>query len=206
MKQKHFIDSHKAVTGLFVLLLIAFYGQWQNLTAWVYLALHGSYGVLWVLKSRLFPDKNWERPATWRFALVAWGGLTVYWVAPWLLVARGVEAPPLLLALCVALYAFGAFLHFASDMQKYMWLKLRPGELLTDGLWSLSRNPNYLGELLIYLSFALLARHWLPIVLLALFVIVYWLPNMRRKDRSLARYPAFAAYRARTRMFIPFIG
>jgi steroid 5-alpha reductase family enzyme len=205
VKQKHFIDSHKAVTGLYVLLLIALYGQWQNRTAWVYLALHGTYGVLWVLKSRLFPDKNWERPATWRFAFVAWGGLTVYWVAPWLLASRGVEAPPALLALCVALYAFGVFLHFVSDMQKSMWLTLRPGELLTGGLWSLSRNPNYLGELLIYLSFALLARHWLPVVLLALSVLLYWVPNMRRKDRSLARYPAFAAYRARTKMFIPFV-
>jgi hypothetical protein len=32
---------------------------------------------------------------------------------------------------------------------------------------------------------------------------VYLLPNMRRKDRSLARYPTFAAYRARTKLFIP---
>jgi len=47
--------------------------------------------------------------------------------------------------------------------------------------------------------------HWLPILLLALFVAVYWLPNMRRKDRSLARYPSFAAYRARSKLFIPWV-
>ena len=39
MRQKHFIDSHKAVTGLFVLLLMASYDQWHNPTAWIYLAL-----------------------------------------------------------------------------------------------------------------------------------------------------------------------
>jgi protein-S-isoprenylcysteine O-methyltransferase Ste14 len=204
VKQRHFIDSHKAVTGLFVLTLIALYGRWPNTTAWVYLALHGTYGLLWVLKSRLFGDKSWDRPASLRWGvLVAWGGLTVYWVAPWLLISRNVQAPAWYLALCIALYAVGVFLHFASDMQKHMWLKLRPGELLTTGLWTRVRNPNYLGELLIYLSFALLALHWIPLVLLALFVAAYWAPNMVRKDRSLSRYPEFAAYRTRTKLFIP---
>ncbi len=205
MKQKHFIDSHKALTGPFVLLLMALYNQWQNPTAWVYLALHGIYGILWVLKSGIFPDKQWGQPADWRFALLAWGGLSAYWVAPWLLTVRGAQAPAWHLGLCVALYAIGVFLHFTADMQKYMWLKLRPGELLTEGLWARLRNPNYLGELLIYLGFGLLAMHWLPIVLLALFIAVYWLPNMRRKDRSLARYPNFAAYRARSWLLIPFV-
>jgi steroid 5-alpha reductase family enzyme len=205
MRQRHFIDSHKAVTGLFVLLLIALYGQWQNPTAWVYLTLHGTYGILWVLKSRVFPDKNWEQPATWRFALMAWGGLSVYWVAPWLLTSQGVQAPPWYLAACISLCIFGVFLHFVSDMQKYLWLKLRPGELLTEGLWARVRNPNYFGELLIYLSFALLAMHWLPILLLAAFVILYWLPNMRRKDASLARYPEFTEYKRRARLFIPLV-
>jgi protein-S-isoprenylcysteine O-methyltransferase Ste14 len=205
MREKHFIDSHKAATGLFVLLLMAIYDQWQNPTAWIYLALHGTYGILWVLKSRIFPDKSWERPADWRFALFAWGGLSLYWVAPYLLTSRGVQAPPWYLGMCMSMYGFGVFLHFASDMQKYMWLKLRPGELLTEGLWARVRNPNYLGELLIYLSFALLAMHWLPIVLLALFIAAYWYPNMRRKDASLARYPDFAQYRAHTRLFIPLV-
>lgn len=205
MQQKHFIDSHKAVTGLFVLALIALYNQWQNPTAWVYLALHGTYGLLWVWKSRVFGDKSWARPATWRYAFVAWGGLTVYWVAPWLLTSRNVHAPAPYLALCVALWGVGVFLHFASDMQKHMWLKLRPGELLTDGLWARVRNPNYLGELLIYLAFALLAMHWLPPVLLLAFILVYWLPNMRRKDASLARYAGFADYQRRSKLLIPWV-
>jgi protein-S-isoprenylcysteine O-methyltransferase Ste14 len=205
MKQKHFIDSHKAVTALFVLALIAVYGQWQNPTAWVYLALHGTYGILWAWKSRVFPDKNWERPATWRFALIAWGGLSVYWVAPWLLTWRAVQAPPWYLAVCISLWGFGVFLHFASDMQKHMWLRLRPGELLTEGLWARVRNPNYLGELLIYLAFALLAMHWLPPLLLLAFIVIYWLPNMRRKDASLARYAEFEGYKRRSKMLVPWV-
>jgi protein-S-isoprenylcysteine O-methyltransferase Ste14 len=89
-------------------------------------------------------------------------------------------------------------------MQKHTALKLHPG-LITDGLWSRTRNPNYFGELLIYLGFGLLAMHWLPLLVLGLIVAAYWIPNMRKKDRSLSRYPGFAAYRERTKLFIPFL-
>jgi steroid 5-alpha reductase family enzyme len=205
MKQRHFIDSHKAATGLFVLALIAIYGQWNNPTAWVYLALHGTYGLLWVLKSRIFPDKQWEQPTTLGYGLVIWAGLTLYWIAPWLITSQNVQAPPWYLGLCIAIYALGVFWHFASDMQKTMFLKLNPGHLMTDGLWSRLRNPNYFGELLIYLGFGLLARHWAPLIVILLFVLIVWLPNMRRKDRSLARYPDFASYKARSKLFLPFV-
>ena len=204
MKQKHFIDSAKGITFLIVLLLMAVYDQWANPTAWIYLALHGTYGLLWVLKSRFFPDRRWEQRTGWGYALVIWFGLSLYWIAPWLLTSQGVEAPSWYLGLCASLYAFGAFFHFSADMQKHTALKLRPG-LITDGLFSLCRNPNYLGELLIYLGFGLLAMHWLPLVVIGLFIAVVWVPNMRRKDRSLSRYPGFEAYKKRTKLFIPFL-
>lgn len=205
MKQKHFIDSHKAATGLAVLLMIALHNQWQNVTAWVYLALHGTYGILWVTKSRVFPDKQWEQPVSLAYGLVNWGALTLYWIAPWILTSQGVQAPAWLIALCVALYAFGVFLHFASDMQKHTFMALNPEHLMQHGLWSRVRNPNYLGELMIYLGFGLLAMHWLPLVVISLFILFVWLPNMRKKDRSLARYSEFAAYKSRTKRMIPFV-
>lgn len=205
LKQKHFINSHKAATGLVVLALIAFYRQWDNPTAWIYLALHGTYGILWNLKSLVFPDKAWEQPANLGFGLIAWSGLTLYWIAPWLLLSRAIEAPPGYLALCISMYTFGVFLHFGADMQKYTALSLRPGQLITEGLFARCRNINYFGELLIYLGFGLLAMHWLPIVLLIGMVLAGWLPRMLQKDRSLARYPAFEAYKQRSRLFIPFL-
>jgi len=205
MKQRHFIDSHKAATGLFVLALIAIYDQWDNPTAWVYLGLHGTYGLLWVLKSRIFPDKQWEQPTSLAYGLVIWAGLTLYWIAPWLITSQHVQAPSWYLGLCIAIYAVGVFWHFASDMQKTMFLKLNPGHLMTDGLWSRLRNPNYFGELLIYLGFGMLVMHWAPLIVILLFVLIVWLPNMRRKDRSLARYPDFASYKARSKLFLPFV-
>lgn len=206
LPHKYYIDSHKGLTGPFVLGLIAYYHAWDNLLAWIYLALHGTYGGLWVLKSRYFGDKNWERPVGIGVALYTWAGLSLYWITPWLIVShRNHPIAPWMVGLCIAMYSFGVFLHFASDMQKHMSLAYRRGTLLTDGLWSLSRNPNYLGELFIYLGFSLLAMHWIPLAALGAFVVTVWIPNMRRKDRSLSRYPEFAAYKAHTKLLIPYV-
>lgn len=202
MRQKHFIDSHKGATLFWILGVMAWYGAWDNTTLWVYLALHGTYGLLWVLKSIIFGDRQWEQPTGIGYGLVIWGGLSLYWITPWLIAHLNIEAPGLWLALCISMYAFGVFFHFAADMQKHVALALRPG-LITDGLWARLRNPNYFGELLIYLGFSALAMHWLPILALTLFVAVIWVPNMRRKDASLSRYPEFADYKARSWLFIP---
>jgi protein-S-isoprenylcysteine O-methyltransferase Ste14 len=205
MKINYFIDSNKGVTFIAILVMMTVYHQWDNPTAWVYLALHGTYGWLWVLKSYTFPDEQWHRPTSLVFGLVSWTSLCLYWVAPWLLTSRGVHAPLWLLGLCISMYTFGIFMHFASDMQKYISLQLRPGQLFTSGLWSRLRNPNYFGELLIYLSFALLAMHWLAIGILLLWIFAFWLPNMIRKDRALAQLAGFDEYKRKSKRFIPFV-
>jgi len=99
----------------------------------------------------------------------------------------------------------GVFFHYAADMQKHAHMKLSPGNLITDGLMARCRNTNYFGELLIYLSFALLSRHWVPLAVLAAFMVIIWFPNMRRKDKSLSRYPEYAEYKKRSSLLIPFI-
>ena len=206
MKQKHFIDSHKAATSVFVLALIAAYGEWDNVVAWVYLALHGTYGLLWTAKSRFFPDAQWEQRTSLAGGLAIWLVLSLYWIAPWLIVSGNANAvEPWFIGFCVALYTVGVFLHFVSDMQKHMSLQLRPGVLITDGLWGTVRNPNYLGEFCIYAGFSLLALSWIPMAALLLVMAAVWVPNMRRKDRSLSRYPEFADYAARTKLFIPYV-
>lgn len=92
--------------------------------------------------------------------------------------------------------------HYCSDAQKYYVLNIRPG-LITDGFFSRCRNPNYLGELMIYLPFAMLSMHWAPFcVVLFFFLAAFW-PNMKKKDKSLSRYPEFESYKQRTFMLFP---
>ncbi len=205
MKQKFFIDTHKGMTAIFVLILIIVFNQWENPTAWIYLALHGSYGFLWVMKSNIFPDRSWEEKTSLIYGLTIWAGLSLYWVAPYLITSQNIQAPGWYLALCVAIYAFGLFTHFASDMQKHTCLSLNPDQLISNGMFAHLRNPNYFGELLIYLGFALLAMHWLPVVILFAWIGFVWFPRMLKKDRILAEYPDFKEYKQRSKLFIPFL-
>ena len=82
-------------------------------------------------------------------------------------------------------------------------MKIAPGELIQSELFNKSRNINYFGELLIYTSFALLSMHWIPIIVLLLFIVIIWTPNMLKKDKSLSRYEDFEDYKKRSRLFWP---
>jgi protein-S-isoprenylcysteine O-methyltransferase Ste14 len=205
-KLKFYIDTHKGITLLVMLLLLIFFQRWNNSTAWLYLAMHGLYGLLWVLKSRVFPDKRWEQSCSLFYGIFAvWGGLSLYWIAGFMIMYFNISTAPWYQGLCVFLFGLGLFFHFASDMQKHTELRLRPGTLIQDGFFKHTRNPNYFGEFLIYLGFGMLAYHWLPVVILLTWVIAYWLPSMIKKDRSLAKYREFKQYKKTSRLFIPFL-
>ena len=201
MKTKHFINLHKGLTSLFVIGLMFYY---QNFTvgSWVYLSLHGTYGLLWLLKDRIYPDKQWEQEISPIQSVVAFFILGAYWVAPFILISSG-KIPPLpLIAAAISINILGVFLHYASDAQKYFTLKYQPG-LITEGFFARCRNTNYLGEVLIYTSFAMLAMHWLSFLILELFFAAIFLPNMMKKEESLSRYVAFEAYQKQSGLLLP---
>ncbi len=201
MKIKHAINLHKGSTYLFGFGLMAFYNNY-SIEAWVYLALHGTYGLMWLIKDRIYPDKQWEEEIPLLNGVVVFLSLGLYWVAPFMLISQKIEAAPALIAAAIAINLIGVLLHYTSDAQKYFTLKYQPG-LITEGFFARCRNTNYLGEFLIYFSFALLTQHWLPFVILGVFTAGIFIPNMLKKDRSLARYPEFAEYQANSGLFIP---
>lgn len=205
MKLKICINSNKGIIFLVYLGMIAYYRQWGNATAMVYLALHGTYGLLWVMKSRLFPDQQWENKVPLWFGWVAWLALCLYWLPGWLIVSRSVQAPAWLMSLCVSLFVFGVFFHFVSDMQKHTSLALKPETLIIDKMFGLSRNINYFGELLIYTAMAALAMSWLAFLPLIAFIVFYWIPKMIRKEKSLSRYADFNEYKYKVKLFVPFL-
>ena len=205
MKQKYFIDSHKGITFLFILFLLYFYNAWDNMTILIYFALHGSYGILWILKSYIFPDRQWELQCSLWYGLLIWFGLALYWITPYLIIRYNPVIPNWYLVCAIIIYIFGVFFHFTSDMQKFIQLKYNPNQLITDGMFKKIRNINYLGELFIYVGFSMLAMHWIPIVVLGIFIVFVWIPNMIKKDKSLSRYENFNAYKNQSDSFFPFI-
>lgn len=201
MKVKHSINLHKALTFIFVLALMVIY---QNFTigAWVYLALHGTYGILWLLKDRIYPDKQWEQEVSPLAGIFTFMLVNLYWVAPFLLISSGSIPSSPLIAAAISINIIGIFLHYSSDAQKYYTLKYKSG-LITEGFFARCRNTNYLGEICIYFGFALLVQHWLPFAILGLFAAMLFVPNMRKKDKSLSRYPEFAEYKENSGLLLP---
>jgi protein-S-isoprenylcysteine O-methyltransferase Ste14 len=200
------INLQKAGTLPFVLLLMWLYGNYST-AAWVYLGLHGSYGLIWLLKHLAFRDPNWEKRITLGGAVMAWlMVLGPYWIAPFLLISGvlGERTWPssALLGLCILIYVLGVVLMVVSDAQKYFTLRVKRG-LITDGMFRYVRHPNYLGEMLLYGSFALLVGHWLPWLVLGIVWSQVFLTNMLMKEASMSRYPEWAAYKARTGMLLP---
>ena len=211
------INLQKATAGAVVFGLMLRAGDF-SLAAWLYLVLHGSYGILWLVKDVAFPDPSWRRPQSLSSAVAVFVyPLGFYYLAP-LVMLTGLGSavpggwgttstlPVGVAAAAVACYAFGVFLHFGADGQKHFVLAhQRPRRLITDGFFVATRNPNYLGEILIYSSFCLLAQHWLPWAACATVWLQVFLPNMLRKDRSMSRYPEHPAWVARTGLLLPSI-
>ncbi len=206
VKLNHVINMQKGGTFLFVLLMMVLFQNFST-EMWVYLALHGTYGICWLLKDATFPDQNWQKRVTVGGAFLSFATvLGPYWSFSWLLasgIARGGEAvSPVVMAAAIALHTFGLVVMIAADAQKHYTLKVKRG-LITDGMFKWVRHPNYLGEMMLYGAYAVLVGHWFPwAVLVTIWTLVFWV-NMQMKEKSLSRHPGWAEYKARTGLLLP---
>lgn len=72
-------------------------------------------------------------------------------------------------------YVFGIVLMMGTDAQKYFILREKK-KLLNDGFVKYSRNTNYVGEMLLYSSFALVTQRKEPWYILAyMWIFVFYL-------------------------------
>jgi len=201
MKLNQLINLHKGSTFFVVAGLMIFFKNY-SIAAWVYLSLHGTYGVLWLLKEKIFPDPYFKEKINLITSITGFIFLGTYWIAPFILISSQKSVPNAIIAACISLNIVGVFLHFASDAQKFFTLRIKKG-LIEDGFFKNIRNTNYLGEILIYLSFAILSMSYIPFAILALFFFVVFLPRMIKKDKSLSKYPSFKKYKQISGLIFP---
>jgi protein-S-isoprenylcysteine O-methyltransferase Ste14 len=201
------LEIHKGGTVVFLGLLMIAFGN-AGPPAATYLALHGGYGLVWVMKNRTFPDRRWQKPITIAGGLATLGPvLGWYWAIGFIVMARAAPAAyplpePLWLALAIGLCLAGIATMVAADAQKYTALADGP-RLVTDGMFRFIRHPNYLGEMAIYGSFALIAWHVIPVIVLAAFWTLEFWANIVLIEASLARYPGWEAWRRRSWALLP---
>ena len=195
------INFFKATTFLYVGTLMFLYDNYST-TSYVYLSLHGTYGWMWLLKDKIFPDKNFEEKINLPVLMFSSLFLTMYWVSPYLIISNYVYASNLKICFCIMLHTIGLVTMMCSDTQKYFVLKEKK-KLINDGWFKKSRNTNYLGEMILYFSYALLGTSYIPFCILFMVWFGIFYSSMLLKDKSLKQKEGGLEYIKNSSLLIP---
>lgn len=80
----------------------------------------------------------------------------------------------------------------------------KDAELTTTGPYAYTRNPLYLGSLLLAAGFAVAARSWWVVLAIAVVFVAIYLPVIRSEEAYLrGRFPEFEAYAQRVPRLMP---
>jgi steroid 5-alpha reductase family enzyme len=111
--------------------------------------------------------------------------------------------------LAIGLYLFGTVFHFGGDYQKRRFKLREEGkdELLNTGFWAICRHPNYFGDFLIYVSFAVLGSSIWAWIAPLLNLLQYAFDAIPKSEKwSEERYGSqWERYKAKTKKFIPYL-
>jgi protein-S-isoprenylcysteine O-methyltransferase Ste14 len=183
MPVRYTINTFKGLTFAWVICLMIIFQNFSR-GMYVYLFLHGTYGIAWLYKDIMFGDATFKQKGTFGSNLIFAIFLLVYWMIPLpLAMGAGISNPSLLrIILVVSLYIFGLILMLGSDYQKTTTLAERKG-LISTGFFKLTRNPNYLGESMIYGSFAICSGHIISYLIFILGSGTLFTINIYLKDK-----------------------
>jgi protein-S-isoprenylcysteine O-methyltransferase Ste14 len=198
-----YANAFKATVLPYMLFLMYYFDNW-SIGCWVYMSLHGSYGFLWNLKTMAFPDPGHQVRVTIGSCPMMLGVIFSYWYIAYMMASGQSEQNPApeRIFWSVLTFAMGAALMMIADAQKYFVLRLKKG-LIDYGMFARTRNPNYLGEMMIYGSMAVLSNRTLPwIILLSVWIGVFSL-MIYIKERSFRRKEGWERYSKQSSLILP---
>jgi len=200
------INSAKVLTILCLVGLAIGFGV-PDLRQGIYLCLHISYCLWWLLEQWIYPKRRQifnqsAGMAGFSFTLIFVGLL--YALPGYFAFTNPAPMSLLEVAIALPLFIFGSLINASADVQK-MTAKQYGAELVQDGIWRLARNINYFGDLLRYLSFAVVAgspwAYGVPVL-----VALLYGQRMRQKEQSMPeKYPEYGEYQQASARLIPFI-
>ena len=189
------INAQKTGTIFLMFLLMVLYNNYST-GAWLYLSLHGTYGLLWFLKDIVYPDKSFQVYLTPIPALLVISFLLSYWLMGFeVMCGLGDQNPSgKKIFGCFFLFSFGNILMMCSDLQKFIILEYKKG-LIDDYFLKNNRNTNYFGEILVYLTFAIACGRKEGYIMLISEWILFFGTRIYMKDLRLARKHGFEKYK-----------
>lgn len=200
------INAGKVLTILFLVAFAIVFGI-KDLRQVIYLCLHISYCLWWLLEQWIYPQRRqiFNQPAGtggFIFTLLLVG---VFYTLPgYLAFTNPVPISMATAAVALPLYIFGTLINACADVQKLTAKQFGAG-LVRDGIWRFSRNINYFGDLLRYISFSVVAGSvWAYLVPGA--VALLYLQRISQKESAMSqKYTDFDEYQQSNTRLIPFI-
>lgn len=218
------------VTGTALILALLWWGDAPalDLRGWVLAAAIAVWTVrlgvfLFIRTKRAGGDDRFEdiKRSPSRF-LVTWT-MQALWItltagAAWIAMTSTVRAPLGWIELIgIAIWLVGITFEIVADAQKTAF-KADPansGRFISTGVWSLSRHPNYFGEILVWIGVTLVAApvfvgwQWIglvtPLFVILLLTRVSGIPLLEKKaEQRWGDDSDYRAYTARTRVLLPF--
>lgn len=200
------INTAKILTIACLISLAVIFGV-HDLRQVIYLCLHISYCAWWLLEQWFYPARKqlFNEPVGilgFIFSLVFVGLL--YALPGYLAFTNPVPLSFTATAIALPLYIFGSLINTSADVQK-MTAKQEGAKLVSDGIWRFSRNINYFGDLMRYLSFSVVAGSiWAYIVPSA--IALLYLQRISQKEQTMGeKYAEYTDYQQSSRRLIPFI-
>jgi hypothetical protein len=214
------INLQKAGLPIWIAFLMWYFSNYST-DMWIYAAMHGTYGLAWYMKHLTMQDQAFNRHQTVTSVIISWAlYLGPYQYIPYL-VASGkadetmranwvVNKKIIMTAeyrkyFALVMYILGVLTTMASDVQKNTHLKhvkKRP-ILIDDGMFSRTRSPNYLGEIMLYSAFAICTNHWHAYTIVAWAVLTFLPAKIAQKEMSLRRKPGWEQYAKRSNVLLP---
>lgn len=119
----------------------------------------------------------------------------------------------------VALWVLGFGIEVVADRQKSNFRKIseNKGKFIKEGLWSISRHPNYFGEIVLWIGIAVIAlptlAGWQYVTLISPVFVAFLLIKVSGvkllEESGMERWgddPAYREYVASTSSLVPFLG
>lgn len=110
----------------------------------------------------------------------------------------------------ILIWTIGFYLESLADLQLYQFKSNSEnnGRLLTKGVWGLSRHPNYLGEMIMWWSVAIisvsdLSSIWVLVAPFFLTIMIYKVTGVKLMEKKLKGYEGYIDYMRKTRAVLP---
>jgi protein-S-isoprenylcysteine O-methyltransferase Ste14 len=201
------INTAKILTILLLVVYALIFGI-KDLRQIIYLCLHISYCLWWLVEQWFYPLRRqqiFSEPIGATGFILSLLFVGVFYSFPGYLAFTNPE--PLswaAAAVALPLFFFGSLINATADIQKLTAKQYGAG-LVSDGIWRFSRNINYFGDLLRYLSFSVVAGSIWSYLLPSLIALLY-IQRIFSKEQSMSqKYQNYQEYQQASTRLIPFI-